>query len=320
MKIRTLLAWLSPVDFASTVFLLLLTLLNLMFCSRVPMWMELVLINFAVGALIFFIAWLAETRRTKLVIGIHRWYCYLLVLFVFKEIYLMVHPIHPTDYDQLLISVDHWLFGVNPTQWLYRFSNPVLTELLQTAYFSYYLIFILVGVEIYRRYPVENFDHAAFLIVYGFYLSYLGYFLLPAVGPRFTLHDFASIDHDLPGIFFTNIFRTIINAGESIPVAHPNPIEVVQRDVFPSGHTQLTLICTYLAFHYQLKSRRVIAVLATLLIIATVYLRYHYVIDILAGAAFFLLTVWTGNKLERWWNRFSAVRKVQVGDLKVRRL
>lgn len=293
----------------SSVFLVLLTLLTLVFYTRVPLWKELALINVVAILAIFSIARLAETRKTKLLIGIHRWYCYLFVLFVFKEIYQMVHRIHPTDYDQLFIAIDHWMFGVNPTQWLYRFSTPLITEILQTAYFSYYLIFILVGVEIYRRYPINKFDRAAFLIVYGFYLSYLGYFLLPAVGPRFTLHNFAEIDHDLPGLFLTPIFRTIINAGESIPAGSPNPIQFVQRDVFPSGHTQLTLVCTYLAFHYKLRSRWFVAGLASLLIIGTVYLRYHYVIDLVAGAAFFLLTIWTGNKLEPWWNRVSRHNK-----------
>ncbi len=309
MKLRTYVSALSPVDFVSIVFLFLLTLLNLIFSARVPSWWALVSVNFAVTALIVFVASLAESRRSRWLIGIHRWYCYLLVIVVFKEIYLMVHPIHPTDYDQFLIAVDHWMFGVNPTQWLYQFSSPLLTEILQTAYFSYYLIFIMVGVEIFRRYSIENFDHAAFLIVFGFYLSYLGYFLLPAVGPRFTLHDFARLDTDLPGILFTRFFRSIVNAGESIPQMNPHPVEFVQRDVFPSGHTQLTLVCTYLAFHYRIKTRRVIAVLATLLIISTVYLRYHYVIDVIAGVVFFLLTVWIGNKLQSWWYRIIAREK-----------
>ncbi len=307
MKIRTVISSLSPVDFVSIVFLGLLTLLNVIFSPRVSEWWELSLVNAVVVTLIVVLAGFAESRKTRLAIGIHRWYCYVLVILVFKEIYRMVHPIHPTDYDQLLITIDHWIFGVNPTEWMYRFANPLLTEVLQTAYFSYYLIFILVGVEIFRRHPIEHFDRAAFLIVYGFYLSYLGYFLLPAVGPRFTLHSFAALDRELPGIFLTDIFRAIINAGESIPRSHPNPVEVVQRDVFPSGHTQLTLICAYLAYHYRLRSRHIVAMLTTLLIIATVYLRYHYVIDLLAGAVFFVLTIWTGGKLERWWNSISAV-------------
>ncbi|HTP12985.1 MAG TPA: hypothetical protein VMM37_05125, partial [Bacteroidota bacterium] len=141
MRLRSYCSHCSPVDFVSIVFLSFLTLLNIVFLPRVPHATILIVVNVAVVALIFFFARLAETRRTKFLIAVHRWYCYPLVLFVFKEIYLMVHPIHPTDYDGLLIAIDHWMFGVNPTQWIYQFASPVLTELLQTAYFTYYIIF-----------------------------------------------------------------------------------------------------------------------------------------------------------------------------------
>ncbi len=306
MTFRRLVSYLSPVDFVSIAFLLFLTALNLVFATRVVVWKELVVINMLVVGVISALAWRAETRRTNLWIGLHRWYCYPFIIFVFKELYLMVRPIHPIDYDALFIEIDRWMFGVDPTVWMGQFAHPVVTEILQIAYFSYYLLFIILGVGIYRRFAVEEFDKAAFLIVYGFYLSYLGYFLLPAVGPRFTLHDFHMLDTELPGLLVTQFLRDFINAAESIPKNHPNPIDVVQRDVFPSGHTQLTLIVVVLAYRYKLATRGLITVLAILLIIGTVYLRYHYVIDLIAGAAMAWITIWTGDRLEAWWSRWTG--------------
>ena len=307
MNTRKLLSLLSPADFVSIVFLLFLVGLNLVFFCRVPQWLELVAIDLAVIAVIFYLAWGAKEKKTRLLIGLHRWYCYLIILFVFKEIYLMVHPIHPVDYDQFLIAIDHWVFGVNPTQWIGQFAHPLLTEVFQIAYFSYYILFIILGVELYRRYAVEHFDKAAFMIVYGFYLSYLGYFSLPGVGPRFTLHDFALLETELPGIFLTNTLRAIINAGESIPAVRDHAIDVVQRDVFPSGHTQLTIIVMALGFRYKLKSRWVLLAFGCMLIVATVYLRYHYVVDLVAGALLAWFTFWTGDKLEAWWRTTTEV-------------
>jgi membrane-associated phospholipid phosphatase len=159
----------------------------------------------------------------------------------------------------------------------------------------------MLGIELYRRYTIEEFDLGAFLVVYGFYLSYLGYFLLPAVGPRFTLHNFYTLDQELPGLFFTTPMRNFINAGESISSALPNVIQFVQRDVFPSGHTQLTLIVVYLGHYYHLKTRWIMTVLAGLLIIGTVYLHYHYVVDLIGGALFFVFTIWSGKKIQMWW-------------------
>jgi membrane-associated phospholipid phosphatase len=304
---KKIIHYLAPVDLVSIIFLFLLILLNITFFTRVPAWAEIVGINMAVIALIILLAYFAETRKTKLLIGFHRFYNYGIVLFVFKEIYLMVHAIHPVDYDELFIAVDQWLFGVNPTQWIMQFAHPVLTEIFQIAYFSYYILFIVLGVELYRKHPIKDFDHGAFLIVYGFYLSYLGYFLLPAIGPRFTLHDFYATNRELPGIFFTSWMRDFINAGESISYNMTNAAELVQRDVFPSGHTQLTLIVVYLAHRYNLKSRWIMTILAGLLIVGTIYLRYHYVFDLFGGTLFFIFTIWSGKKIQSWWEKRRTI-------------
>lgn len=305
---KKLITYLAPVDFISIAFMFFMIGLNLIFFGRVSAWLDIIVINIAVIAVIFLLAYLAETKKTKLLIGLHRFYSYAFVLFVFKEIYLMVQPIHPVDYDGLFIFVDRWLFGVNPTQWAAQFAHPVLTEIFQIAYFSYYILFLMLGIELFRRYSIDEFDHGAFLVVYGFYLSYLGYFLLPAVGPRFTLHDFYSLDQELPGLFFTTLMRNFINAGESISSTMPNAIQFVQRDVFPSGHTQLSLIVVYLGHRYRLKTRWIMTILAGLLIVGTIYLRYHYVVDLIGGAIFFLFTIWSGKKIQTWWERQFKIR------------
>jgi membrane-associated phospholipid phosphatase len=148
--------------------------------------------------------------------------------------------------------------------------------------------------------------------VYGFYLSYLGYFLLPAIGPRFTLHDFYAINKELPGLFFTPWMRDFINAGESISFSMANAADHVQRDVFPSGHTQLTLIVVYVGHWYKLKTRWIMTVLAGLLIISTIYLRYHYVVDLLGGVLFFVFTIWSGKKIQAWWKSQIKSRRQEV--------
>lgn len=299
---RKILVSLSPADVVTIGFLGLLSGLNIIFRDRIEIWGILLTINLCAIIVIATLAYFAERKKTKLLIGMHRWYLYPAVISLFKEIYFMVRPIHPIDYDDLFIKIDYWMFGVNPTEWIMQFSHPIVTEILQVAYSSYYLFFVILGVEIYRRHSLKDFDRAGFLIVYGFFLSYLGYFFLPAVGPRFTLHDFVMLNVELPGLFFTNAFRDFVNFGESIPRGVPNPVEYVQRDVFPSGHTQLSLVAVYLAFYHKTSLRWFLSVLVTLLIIGTIYLRYHYVIDLVAGIIFCVFTIWSGHRLERWWD------------------
>jgi len=284
---------LSPTDFISVCFLFFLTLLNCFFFPSIPNAFLFILINCVAS---FGIIVLSK-NELKILRFIYAWYPVILVPLVFKETYGMIHPLWQYDFDDVLIALDWWMFGTNPTQWLHTISSPFLTEILQLAYTSYYFLFLLLGMELYRREPKEEFRFAVFCIVYGFFLSYIGYFLVPAVGPRFTLHDFSQLDIELPGMFLTNVCREIINAGESIPTNVSHPIDYVQRDVFPSGHTQLTLIVMFLSKKFHIKTRWIIMIAGALLIFSTVYLRYHYVVDVLAGLFFMLFTLATAKKI-----------------------
>ena len=304
-RFRKLLSSLKPADVVTIAFLLFLTTLNLLFASRVPQWLLLTCMNFLAVAGIIWLARTAETSPAPLKRQLHRWYLYVMIFLLYKEMYLMVRPIHPVDYDSVLISIDHALFGVNPTHWLLQFAHPLLTEVLQLGYSSYFLLCSIVGVDVFRTHSWKEFDTTVFMIVYGFYLSYLGYFLFPAVGPRFTLHSFALISQELPGLIVTEPLRAFINWGESISGSMPNAIQYVQRDAFPSGHAQLSLILVYCAFHFKTPLRWLVAVLACLLIAGTIFLRYHYVIDVVAGMAFFVFTIWSGWSIIRWWEKFQ---------------
>jgi membrane-associated phospholipid phosphatase len=153
---------------------------------------------------------------------------------------------------------------------------------------------------------ILNFKFTAFAITLGFVLSYIGYFLVPAVGPRFTLHNFTTTNIELPGLWLTNHLREIINSAEAVPAGTPNPMEVVQRDVFPSGHTQMTLIVMFLAYKFRTKSRYFFYIIGTLLIIATVYLRYHYVTDLIGGLIFMILTMILAKIFFNYWSKFNG--------------
>ncbi len=297
---------LTTSDIATMVFLSILSLLNIIYAAVIPYWYVLAGCNVLFICLIPYFAQEAKATRFRVVGYIRDWYPVPMIFYVFKETYLMVHPIHPKDFDWLLIGADRLIFGGDPTRWLSTFAHPVVTEILQISYASYYLILLSVFFELSIEKRHTELFLGSFLVIYGFYLSYIGYFVLPAVGPRFTLYDFNSLDTSLPGVWVTNALRDFVNAGESIPKNAVNAIDFAQRDAFPSGHTQLTLTIMYISFSNRLRSRWIILTAGSLLIISTVYLRYHYAIDVMAGVVFFLFTVWSGRKIDAGW---MAVKK-----------
>lgn len=302
MNVRTLLSSLRAMDALNVLFLLLLSLVNLLFFARIPEWWLLIVLNLGMASAIASLPTAVSRRPSPLLTFVRNWYPVPLTLVVFKELYWMVRPINPNDFDEVFIAIDRWMFGVDPTRWLAQWSHPVLTEIMQVSYTMFYFLFVVVAAELYRGKRMEEFKYGTFLALYGFYLSYVGYFIFPAVGPRFTLHDFHAINTELPGLFLTNALRDFLNMGGSIPKNVPNPVDFAQRDVFPSGHTQLTLVVMFFVYRYRLKTRHFIAAVGTLLIISTVYLRYHYVIDVIAGVFLMLVTIWSGPRLYKWWN------------------
>jgi membrane-associated phospholipid phosphatase len=302
-KINKYLHYLTPTDYVVVVFYIFLTLLNIVFANRVDQWFELIVINFAVITVTIFIATAHLKHNTFWRRQIHYWYTAPLILLTFKELYLMIKPIRQIDFDFILIKIDRMIFGFDPTVELMKITTPLLTEFLQIIYATFYFLPMILAISLYYKKKNIEVDFVIFSTVFGFFFSYIGYILFPAIGPRFHLHDFFATNTELPGLFLTNFLREVVNTGESIPAGTLNPMEVVQRDVFPSGHTMMTAIIMYLSIKLQSRTKYFLLPVGTLLIFSTVYLRYHYVIDVIAGLACAILSLIFGYYIFNWWQR-----------------
>jgi membrane-associated phospholipid phosphatase len=141
---------------------------------------------------------------------------------------------------------------------------------------------VALGIVLKAKGDDRAFDRSLFLIMLCFYLSYIGYMLMPAIGPRFTLNHLQS--RELEGLLITEPLQQLLNR-----------LEGVKRDAFPSGHTAITLTVVYLAWRFEKRLFAVILPLALALIASTVYCRYHYVVDVIGGVALTLITIGAGE-------------------------
>jgi membrane-associated phospholipid phosphatase len=315
-RIKSFIKNLKAYDLVVVVFYIFLILLNIIFKDVIQYTASWLIMNLSVIAFAFLISFLENKQDIRLWRIIHYWYIAPLIFITFKELYFMIEPIRGQDYDWLFIQIDHWLFGANPTQVLLNISFPLLTEILQIVYSIFYLLPIILALVLLRKKKYLACDFAVFSIIYGFYLSYLGYFALPGIGPRFTLHNFAELDTQLPGLLLTKYLREFVNLGESISAATINPAALVQRDVFPSGHTMITLIVMYLSVRLKSRSRYFFLPVGSLLIFATVYLQYHYVIDLIGGLVFMIFSVWSGKYIFNWWRRKTGLEEFQYDKVR----
>lgn len=217
-----------------------------------------------------------------------------MILVLFNSMGALIAGARPGTFDDSLIKADYRLFGVHPTVWMERLINPILTAVLQFAYISYYFIPISLGITLIAKRRRPEFEKALFGIVLCFYLSYIGYLLVPAVGPRFTLSDLQTKSLQA-GPFISWLQETL------------NGLERNKTDAFPSGHTAIALVtlCYAGMFGEKMLSGILFPVVFAL-ILSTVYLRYHYVVDVIAGIALAGATILLAPKLSRWFSRATA--------------
>lgn len=199
------------------------------------------------------------------------WYPVFYVASCYKEMALFIPAIRGSDADRWLADLDYRIWHAHPTVWLERIHTPALTEVLQIIYTLFVPAVLFVAALLWRKRDYAEFQYYAFLIALGFLVSYIGYLLVPARGPRFLLRDIQSFS--LHGLWFFEGMQHTLDRLES---AH--------YDCFPSGHTELTILAWWGSRKVSNRLFKVYFAYTPPLIFATVYLRYHYSVDVLAGA------------------------------------
>jgi membrane-associated phospholipid phosphatase len=202
---------------------------------------------------------------------------------LFNTLEPLIQAVRGGARDDLLIAADRAMFGVDVTVWMQRFVRPMLNDLFYSFYATYYFIALTLGLVLWlhdrstaRRY--------VFTLMVVYYMSYAGYFTIPALGPRF-----AQASEYTVSLTTTPIAQKI---NDTI-----NSMEKTKLDVFPSGHTMISVAVLLMAWRRSRKTFWFLLPVATGLIIATVYCRYHYVIDLIAGAALAFVSVPIGDRI-----------------------
>lgn len=257
--------------------------------------------NFILIFIIVIVSRIFEKKKNKGVL--RQVYLIPFIFLVYTNVRVIIDVIFISDFDNYLINIDKLILGNHIGEVLKPLINPVFTEYLQISYFMFFLMPIMHIIELSRKNNHTDFDKLTRNIIFGFLFSYFLYLFIPAIGPRFTVYEFSRINIELPGLFFTDLIREIVNVGGGIPKGSLVPEIDVNRDCMPSGHTMMTVINMYFGYKFQSKLRWFFYIIGFSLIFSTMYLRYHYLIDVIAGLVFAYISI----KLEKF--IFDKLRK-----------
>ncbi len=209
--------------------------------------------------------------------------------FFFKDLLPLVNP---RALDTKLYALDLALFGFEPAVWLDRIVTPWTTEWFAFFYFWYFFILlwhifaILLGE---RDMAVLGEFTLGMLML--FCIGHTVYMLVPGFGPYRAMPD--AFRHRFGhGLWLDLVMQTVSASG-------------AMKDIFPSLHTAAPSFIAMFAFRNRDKlpfryTWPLLTFFAANIIVATMFLRWHYVIDVFAGFALATLTALVAPIVTRW--------------------
>lgn len=199
---------------------------------------------------------------------------FLPVVSSYFEMRFVLQGIQPELLDLKLLALDELLMGTTPAVWLERFNTTPIIEWFSFFYYSY---FYLMAVMIIPTLFFDKGQRRSELLIGAAIVACVGhtlYTFVPGAGPHATLTFEAPIQG---GFFWQAILDTVAQAG-------------AQLDIFPSLHTAYPTLFALHAFGNRDRAPfkyvwPIVAIFAAHMIGATLLLRWHWFVDVLAGLA-----------------------------------
>lgn len=199
------------------------------------------------------------------------------------------------SFDPWLIALEERLFGMQPSlEWSRQLSWPWLYELMEFAYFTYYVFGLFTLALIWRtgqRTAPRNWALTAAMVrdlVAVMLTCYTWFVFFPVWGPKY--FDYLGIAGPIPGEglegwLFHDIMVTIHAQG------------ALQGAAFPSSHVAGSMVFWWWGWKVAPRHRWWLTTLWVLLCLSIVYGRYHYVVDLFAGVAWGALVMALTSRL-----------------------
>jgi membrane-associated phospholipid phosphatase len=226
---------------------------------------------------------------------IRDWMPFAFCIAIYTNLHDTIGFVNPHDIHVWLIKADAWMFGVQPCVWIQKYISPGWTDFFIGAYANYFVLVICVPFVLYLQKRYEAFRYTLLTIIICYYAGYFLFILFPAAPPRLVLKEYFFVN--LQGELLANINGSILKASSS-------------RGAFPSLHCGVSIVTLLFAWKYIRWMFWMMLPAVVVLLISTVYLRHHYVIDLFAGLLLGVFIYRLGPRLEEFWQKFR-IRHIQ---------
>jgi len=178
---------------------------------------------------------------------------------------------NPWRADAILQAIDHKIVGENLSLRIEHWGSPFWSDAFSFGY-MFFMVLLFGAMAGYllkaERSGLARF-YAGLFTLYG--LGFMGYLIVPAAGPYVAMKS--QFAQSIAGGWLTQFKAYVVPRGTN------------HMDVFPSLHIAIS---SYIWLSLLRDTKRlgwIVAPAVLLLWGSTIYLRYHYAIDVAAGAA-----------------------------------
>lgn len=190
---------------------------------------------------------------------------------LYTELETLNQLVNPGYLDAVVQGWEAGLLGGQPSlEAARRWPSLWLSELLHLGYFSYYFVVPAAALAVWWKAGDRGLERAAVTVGLAFFLCYLVFAVFPVAGPRY---QFPRIEGPPAGGAVFELVHGVLEAGSSKGTA------------FPSSHVAAAAAALLAARRDARRWFWILLVPVALLTVGTVYGRFHYAVDALAGIA-----------------------------------
>ena len=208
---------------------------------------------------------------------IRDWHPLMLFPLLYKEVELLAAVIGDWRLTAAIPAWESALFAGQPSLYLSeRLAFVPLSEYLHFCYLSYVIVIPSVAAYWYVSGRRAAFGELLLMLSTVMLGSYLFFILLPVDSPYYLSQR---LRPPLSGHFFFDLVHQMSGRGGA------------RGGAFPSAHVSAAVVVSLVTWRHQRRLAYLLAPIIGGLMIATVYGRFHYVLDALAGAGLAIAVV-----------------------------
>lgn len=235
---------------------------------------------------IFSLRAVSSDGHNRFLRALHGWYPMALIPLMYRETGVLSGHFWGRTFDTEVQTWENALFGTSPAMWLSQ-AAPYrwLSESLHLCYMSWWIMLPLVGGVLWWTDRPHAFARFMWTVVNALFFCYLCFILFPVDGPR---QLFPPLDERLQGPVY-RACHAVVGRGSADGAA------------FPSAHVVGALVILACLWRDARRLFWPMLPVCTGLVIATVYGRFHYALDVvvalpLSARLLYVLSAWPSER------------------------